>query len=317
MEEDFNEIIRYAIKAPSGHNTQPWFFRISGNGIEIHPDMRKRLPVVDPDDRELFISLGCAAENLCVAANAYGYDTVVRVSEKGIIYIQLKPDKYLIVNKEDLEWLSRRQTNRSVYNGKIIPEEEIELLRAVPKGSGLNAYLFRRDTAEYRAIADLVARGNSMQMNDPAFKTELKSWMRFNQKHVDESPEGLSYKVFGAPNLPRFISEHVIGSFLNAKSQNKGDMKKIYSSSHFVLFTVQHNSGESWIALGQYLERFLLRLTAQGIAHAHCNQPCEVSGISKELSQSLSLVNEYPVILLRIGYGKRQAYSPRREAEYI
>ena len=62
------ELIRYTILAPSGHNTQPWKFSINGNIVRIFPDYSRRLPARDPDDRELFISLGCALENLVVSA---------------------------------------------------------------------------------------------------------------------------------------------------------------------------------------------------------------------------------------------------------
>lgn len=65
-------MMEQAVKAPSGHNTQPWLFRVQKDRIQILPDMSKSLPAVDPDNRELFISLGCATENLCIAAEAKG-----------------------------------------------------------------------------------------------------------------------------------------------------------------------------------------------------------------------------------------------------
>ena len=71
------ELVRYATLAASGHNTQPWQFAIKANMIEIHPDLTRHLPAVDPSDRELWISLGCALENLLVAARADGYAAAV------------------------------------------------------------------------------------------------------------------------------------------------------------------------------------------------------------------------------------------------
>ena len=61
-------IIEAATRAPSGHNSQPWQFAVAENHITISPDFSRRLPAVDPDDRELFISLDCTAENLSLAA---------------------------------------------------------------------------------------------------------------------------------------------------------------------------------------------------------------------------------------------------------
>lgn len=59
---NFEFLVSEAVKAPSGHNTQPWRFRQSESAVEIHPDFDRRLPVVDPHDRELFVSWGCATE---------------------------------------------------------------------------------------------------------------------------------------------------------------------------------------------------------------------------------------------------------------
>ena len=86
MNTDFIQIASYASKAPSGHNTQPWKFHIADNTITVIPNFEVALPVVDGNNRELFISLGCAVENLCIAANHFGYTTqIVEYSIKGII----------------------------------------------------------------------------------------------------------------------------------------------------------------------------------------------------------------------------------------
>lgn len=66
------DLIRYATLAANGHNTQPWRFRVTREGIAVLPDFSRRTPVVDPDDHHLFVSLGCAAENLAIAAASRG-----------------------------------------------------------------------------------------------------------------------------------------------------------------------------------------------------------------------------------------------------
>ena len=90
---DFIDLIRQATKAPSGHNAQPWLFRIKTDGIEIYADTARRLPVVDPHDRELFVSLGCAVENLCIAATTKGYEPKVDIAENGKIFVALEKKK--------------------------------------------------------------------------------------------------------------------------------------------------------------------------------------------------------------------------------
>ncbi len=66
------DLVRYATLAANSHNTQPWKFRIGDGAIDILPDVTRRTPVVDPDDHHLFCTLGCATENLVVAAAARG-----------------------------------------------------------------------------------------------------------------------------------------------------------------------------------------------------------------------------------------------------
>ncbi|MCX8061684.1 MAG: hypothetical protein N3D16_03790 [Anaerolineales bacterium] len=39
-------LVRSAILAANGHNTQPWRFAIRENAIEIHPDFSRQLPAL-------------------------------------------------------------------------------------------------------------------------------------------------------------------------------------------------------------------------------------------------------------------------------
>ena len=93
--EDYLFMVEQAIKAPSGHNTQPWLFKINDNDIEIHPNLEKSLLIVDSENRELFISLGCAAENLCITASQRGYDSKVSIAHNGIITIGLEKSNHI------------------------------------------------------------------------------------------------------------------------------------------------------------------------------------------------------------------------------
>lgn len=317
QQNDYRKMIEYAIKAPSGHNTQPWKFKINENSIDIIPDFSKTLPVVDNDNRELFISLGCAAENLCITASTRSYHTKMTVTEKGIITIHLQKDSSI---KPDVlfDEIEKRQTNRGVYNSEYIEDDLLkDCLSVVPSENGIYAYCWKYGTPEFEKIRELIVEGNTIQMDDTGFVEELKSWMRFNKKHSLKKMDGLSYNVFGAPNLPMFISKPAMGSYLNSKKQNKGDIKKIDSSSHFVILASKDNTITEWILLGRYMERFLLKTTAVGIAHTYMNQPCEVAELRPKLREVLAINKQHPQIVLRLGYAKQAAYSKRKNIEEV
>jgi hypothetical protein len=308
---DFEFLVSKATKAPSGHNTQPWRFRQNGSVVEIHPDFDRRLPVVDPDDRELFVSLGCAAENLCLAAQNIGYEPSVAVGDTGIIAVALT-EGVDIKSNPLFEQIDLRQTNRSIYTGEEIALDALKRLQAIRSEDGVSVHYYARQTKQFNDIEQYVLRGNTHQMQNEAFKAELKSWMRFNKKHQDQTLDGLSYAVFGAPNLPRWMAKLIMSMAINAKTQNKADREKIASASHLVLFTTRENSRREWVNLGRTLQRFLLTATELGIAHAYLNQPNEEPEIAAEMTKTLDLDGEYPTVLLRVGYGEQQAYSKRR-----
>ena len=129
------EIVRYATLAPNGHNTQPWKFAIIENGIEIHPDFTRQLPVVDPNHREMWISLGCALENLLLAASALGYSAnVTYPTTSDFIGVQLVEDA---PNRNPLvDVIPIRQNTRSEYDGQTVNTNDLNKLQMCPASLG-------------------------------------------------------------------------------------------------------------------------------------------------------------------------------------
>jgi len=316
----FKKLISYATKAPSGHNSQPWKFKILENGIEIHADFESSLPIVDPHNRELFISLGCATENLCAAAADFGFSTKWSTQKKstGGSFIKIDLEKSEMNSQKGLiELIENRQTNRSVFNGDSISQQDLNELTRIPGEDNINMYYYKNGGKDFLTIKEYIKKGNEIQMNDPNFKNELLSWIRFNKSHIEKTNNGLTYKVMAAPPMPKVIGKLIVKSFLNPKKQNKSDRIKIDSSSHFILLTTRDNSELEWISLGIYLQKLLLKLTELGIAYSYLNPPCEIETLSNELKKEISINNEYPSIIMRVGYAKKVAFSPRKNVNKV
>ena len=314
QDADFLTLIKAATQAPSGHNSQPWWFETSDHSIVISPNLDRALPAVDSQHRELFISLGCALENLCTKATELHYQTKVSLSDEGVITVELQKSNTVIADPLAAV-IEKRQTNRSEYEDRNI--DPILLQNLVEQTGATGIFTFANGTPLFEKLTDAVLQGNIAQMSDPAFKNELLSWIRFNKKHSESTHDGLSYAVLGAPNLPRWVTEPIVKGSLKAKTQNKTDLKKIQSSSDMVLITTATNDIPTWIATGRTLERFLLLLTQAGIAHAYLNQPCEVPEINAMLRENLPIAQAYPQILLRLGYAQPMAYSKRKDIREV
>jgi hypothetical protein len=114
---DLKELVRYATLAANNHNTQPWKFSLSDSGIRIMPDPARQTPVVDPDDHHLFASLGCATENLVLAAAARGRFANASFDNTDGGQVSVALAEAASNESELFRAIPSRQCTRSIYNG--------------------------------------------------------------------------------------------------------------------------------------------------------------------------------------------------------
>jgi len=123
------ELVRYATLAPSSHNTQCWKFRLGDQSVSILPDYQRRCPIVDPDDHHLFVSLGCAAENLVQAASAMGLRGETAFKEGVAESLDITLVRATEVRTALFEAIPRRQSTRGEFDAKSLANEELALLQ--------------------------------------------------------------------------------------------------------------------------------------------------------------------------------------------
>ncbi|MEO9870610.1 Acg family FMN-binding oxidoreductase [Ekhidna sp.] len=318
--ETLKTLVHYGTKAPSGHNSQPWKFLLFGDRIEIHPDFSRSLPVVDPQNRELYISLGCAAYNIGILAPHFGLSATKSVEKlEQDYFVKIVFEKGEQVDQRDMiKWIEKRQTNRGHFDEEQITQEAMGQLLSFAQENAMNTYFFKNGEETFETLKEYIGYGNEIQMKSKAFKNELLSWIRFNDSQISKTQSGLTYKVMNSPSLPGFLGRLIVHSFLTPKKQNKSDLQKIASSSYFVLFTTKSMAiVEEWVELGMDLQKLLLQLTSLGIANAYLNPPCEIQSLSQELRKELPINGDYPNIILRIGYASPANYAPRRNLEEV
>ena len=76
-------LVAAGVLAANPHDTQPWLFGVSANAIEIFADLSRNLGAMDAYVREMHLGLGCAIENMRLAAGPNGYSAESR-GEAGI-----------------------------------------------------------------------------------------------------------------------------------------------------------------------------------------------------------------------------------------
>jgi len=317
MAPEYRDFIRFATLAPNGHNTQAWKFKIQANKISILPDMTRRTKVVDPDDHHIYVSLGCAEENLCLAAAANGRPCLTVFRDEGEGRIDIDLAKGPAVATDLYGAIPKRQSTRSVYDGRPVSTEHLRALEAAASIDGVSMTLIT-DAKQRSDVLDFVVEGNSAQMDDPAFVNELKRWIRFNPGHALKTRDGLYGPCSGSDtSVPAWIGRPMFGQFFEKDAENEKYVQHVKSSSGIAVFIGDRSDRDHWVRVGRSFQRFALKATALGIRHAHINQPIEVPSVRSAFANWLGIPGQRPDLVIRFGYAPPMPMSLRRTVDAV
>jgi nitroreductase len=311
------DLVRFATLAANSHNSQPWRFTLVSGGIEIRPDLGRRLAAVDPDNHHLYASLGCAAENLSIAAAARGKAGELSFAPEKDGIVSLGFGKGPAPASDLFDSIPARQSTRGTYDGRPVSAGDVQVLRAAAGAvQGVDLVMIT-DRPRIDRVRDLVVAGNSAQMADPAFMRELKAWLRFNPRQALLSADGLFSATSGNPVLPAWLGQLAIDTLFTAGVENEKYARQIASSAGIAVFAAEKDDREHWVLAGRACQRFALQATALGIKHAFVNQPVEVPTLRPELAGLVGLPGRRPDIVMRFGYGPTLPFSPRRPVDAV
>lgn len=315
-EPDYRELIRLGSLAASSHNTQPWKFTAGGGSIRVLPDLSRRCPVVDPDDAHLFKSLGCAAENLVHAAAAQGLRADVHLDDNdSVVVVRLTPDP-TCGETALTRAIPLRQCTRARYDGRALDSETLATLEKAGTGDGVRLILLTDDDQK-RMVTEFVNRGNQAQLSDPAWRTELFTWIRSNDRESLRTGDGLSGRISGQPSAPTWLARLILPLVVRPKSQMKTDAANIQSSAGVAVFVTRDDGVAAWVEAGRCYERFALQATALDVRNAFINQPIEVPSVRPDFERWLDLQGERAQLMIRFGTGPQMPFSVRRPLDDV
>jgi hypothetical protein len=272
---------------------------------------------VDPDDHHLYASIGCAAENLSIAAKARGRSGDVQFlahEETSRVHVALgaAPREETSLFRA----IPQRQCARAAYDPTLVGNDVLARLDAVSRIEGVEP-VFVMDGERRDQILDLIIAGNSAQLDDPAFMSELKSWLRFNERAAAASRDGLLSAASGNPRLPSWIGPMMFDLFITKDGENAKLAEQVRSSSGLVAFIAPSNDRAGWTAAGRAYQRFALQATVDGLKHAFVNQAVEVPVARRELRSLLGTGERRPSLLVRFGFGPPMPRSLRRSVRDV
>lgn len=282
------ELVRAGILAANPHNTQPWLFKVAEDRIELYADVSRNLGAFDPYLREMVFGLGCALENIALAATAKGYDTRIELAS-GSLAKRLGPDPHLIASigltktapsKNSLyDAIPLRRTHRGWYSDRALGAEVlagIEQLMSADPDVKLFSLSSDAQKASFRS-ATLQAMDAIIQ--DHEMMNDSHRWFRFDWDAVNQFKDGPTLDTLGLP--PKIA---MIAKTLPAPSPEESHQhwRKATADIHLAsarLFGIigvrdRYDIGQT-LRAGRLWQRLHLWVTTQGVVMHPLNQSVE------------------------------------------
>ncbi len=324
---------RAGVLASSPHNTQPWAFVVDPAGIEVHADLTRDLGVCDSLLRELYIGLGCAVENIAIAARASGRAAVVelfpdasRPSFVASIALSAAPP----VAHPLFGAIASRHTNRGRYADTPAAGMLSSALQALVTEPGVALQLLtsRADMAAFRAgtIDATIAF-----IADDAMSRASNVWYRHTAAEILEHRDGITLDASGNGAATRFFgksgghpSDETADSYWLAGTRED----QTTGSAFAILSSPGASTRADQLRVGRVFQRLHLWATSQGLAMQPLNQMTELQdreetqGLAPTFTNALGALLGAPgrraQMLFRIGYPWNAALqSPRRPLEWV
>lgn len=316
-------IIYYASLAGNSHNTQPWYVYVESDSLLfIKADFSRKLQIVDPDARGLFISLGAFIENLQLAAASLGYKAEVRITAKhkndsNVATIYLSESQK---NGYNLSQIENRRTLRTPFHNTEISKDHLNNLI---DNSSSEIFYFSSSSEEGKYIAEQTLAAYTQQAQDDQAKQELANWMRFSNSDVEKHRDGLTTSGMGITGFGGFFvrnfykpEDSMKDSFI--KTGIEKTKEQIENCGGWLVIIQNEDSPESWIKTGRLYQRLNLVCRDLMIGFHPMNQMIEEENFEEKANERLSQSGVIQFIA-RVGYVDEYppANSVRRSVKEI
>jgi hypothetical protein len=313
-------LLRFAVLAPSGHNTQPWNFEIKGNSVLLLINKERSLRGSDPERRQLLIGFGCMIENLCIAATYYdmvadidyGTDLLVSNHVGTVTFSQrLKEESN---SAELISAIPKRHTSRGKYLDKPLPVHFFERIHAeIPESISVTIVNGERDKDR---IAEIINEAGIAAMDSDTFREELSHFIRSN---YTKAPTGMPGFALELPGPISLIASRLIKKVNLSRASKKKDLELLqkHTPGGFIIISSRGDGPMDRIACGRFFERIWLLATANDLACSPMAAAVQSEEYRSRIQHVANIAFE-PQIFFRIGYSAKQfRHSPRFSIEQL
>ena len=319
--------LSYALLAPNPHNRQPWLVQLKGDQeLTLFCDLERRLPVTDPQDRQIVIGCGAFLELLAIAAAEDGYQAIITPFPEGedMATLDRRPVahvKFVAGSGQPDPLFAQvlaRRSNKTAYHPRDVPQALLVELAQAGGAFGTSSTCIGNTPLAAR-LRDLTWRGHTTEMAIPDALQESVDLMRIGAGEVTASPDGIELEgpLIGAGRLAGVVSRETLGDPSSTGFQQGLDMYQAMAMSAraFGWLANTNASRTDQLNAGRAYVRMNLKATELGLGIHPWSQAlqeyAEMSGLFEEV-HGLIGGGERLQMLFRIGYADPVIPTPRR-----
>ncbi len=277
MEKTLREIIDYAVWAPSGDNSQPWFFKIKGETIELYIDPDKDNPILNFKLSGTYISAGAVLGTIKIAATHYGLEAEFRLfpnpQDKTFI-ASINFVKSSAQEDELFRFIKERCTNRKPYkNVSLSSEQKRKLFDSATNIS--EARLVIVDEAQkVKSIAKACSTTEKIALETPALHRLFFKNLVWSREEEQKKGIGLYIVTLELPPpirlLFKVLKHWSVAKLLNkigfSKIAAKGNARTYAKSAALCAIVIKNHTPQEFINAGRLTQRVWLTATALGLS---------------------------------------------------
>ncbi|MEU7788862.1 NAD(P)H nitroreductase [Amycolatopsis sp. NPDC049159] len=304
--------VAMAVRAPSVHNSQPWYWRTGQSSLHLYADQDRLLRETDPDGRDLILSCGAALHHLRVGFAALGWGAEVHRLPNpdepdhlaAVTLHRHDPDQDEIAMAAAIP---RRRTDRRRHSSWTVPRGHLE---AMTKAAALEGTVLQvaENSARYH-LATAIEQASRRHAGDPAYRTELAAW---SGRHI--SPDGVPARNTPAPDgTPGALRSR---PFADPLLVQPPDAKAEDDETVLLVLSTASDDRMSRLRAGEATSAVLLTANAFGLSSCPLTEPLELHDVRESVTEHVT-GGSFPQMVLRVGWAPANAdplpATPRRD----
>ena len=333
-EHGLRALVAAGILAANPHNSQPWSFGIVGERIDVHIDLRRALGPVDPFLRQMYVGIGCAIENVVVAATAQGLSASVLTFPDPLeptLAARIGLARSDVATAPHAAALSRRHTNRGPYHrDRPLDAHVIRSLEEQAHGDSAALLLFDASSARGRLFSDVVLAATAALIDDDVFMNATDAWFRWTRRDVREHRDGPALESAGLAAATLVAAELAprpsAGSYHRSWLAATRDVHLATAPTYGVIAVRDAARPDQLLEAGRLWQRLHLDATLHDVAMQPLDQWLELVDRARQRrtaspppsASELAPPGFVPVMMFRAGRAVRQAPpSARRHLDDV